>query len=233
LTILNPSGGEDFIFDEIGLYSPGLPAAASSGYTSIFVNNKTSTDPTSVQPNDILNIGLNVDGKDYSATLTVPASGTGPTGQITYGDICQGINSGDWVTGGDAIHDYVYVFITDDSGGTYDTIIGKQSYGLLTFQSRGTPGNGSGVIISCDDTDPSNFANVITQGICSNCNVSNIQGSDAGVANDTINSDNERERLLTHIIFNPIPKANDVAISIKYTLTISVCTTSDAEVSVL
>lgn len=236
-TILSPSSGDDFTFDEIGLYSPGLPAVSSPGYASIYVNDKVSTDTSPVAVNSTLTIDVEIDGLPYTSTLSVPSAGTGPTGQITYGDICEGINTGDWITDGDPINNLgvnsgVYVYITDNSGGTYPSIIGTQSYGLLTFRSHAT-GVDSSVVIGCDATDANDFGNVITGGICSNCNVSSITGQDAGVANDPLNPDNERERLLTHIIFVPIPKAKDVALSITYTLTVSVCNTSDADVSVL
>jgi hypothetical protein len=232
LTILSPSDDDVFTFDEIGLYSPGLPAVSSPGFSSIYVGDKTSEDVSPVVASSTLTIDITVDGNSYSATLSVPAGGTGPSGEITYGDICEGINTGSWISAGDPIDDYVYVYITDQSGGTYPSIIGKQSYGLLTFQSKEV-GSTSSVEIGCDAGDPNDFANVITAGICTNCNVSTIAGKDAGVANDPLNPENERERLLTHIIFTPIPKAADVAISITYTLTVSVCNTSDAEVSVI
>jgi hypothetical protein len=232
LSILSPTGDEDFTFDEIGLYSPGLPAVSSPGYASIFVNDKVASDVSSVPLNSTLTIDLTVDGLSYSATLLTPSAGTGPTGQITYGDICEGINTGSWLSGGDPINEFVYVFITDNSGGTYPTIIGKQSYGLLTFQSKDTGANSS-VVIGCNDSAPADFGNIVTDGVCANCNVSSITGQVAGVANDPIIPENERERLLTHIIFTPIPKAKDVAISITYTLTISVCNTSDSDVSVI
>lgn len=237
LSILNPTGEEDFVFDEIGLYSPGLPAVSTPGYSSIFVNNKTSEDPSPVAPNALLSLDLQIDGQLYSCELAVPPSGTGPTGQITYGDICEGINTGAWIVSGDQINDLgndagVYVYITDISGGTYPSIIGAQSYGLLTFQSK-TTGVDSNVVIGCNTNVVNDFGNILTSGVCANCNVSSIPGNSAGVANDPLNPENERERLLTHIIFTPIPKANDVAISITYTLTMSVCTTSDSEVSIL
>lgn len=232
VSILSPSGRDDFTFDEIGLYSPGQPAISSPGFSSIYVGDKTSEDVSPVVPNSLLILNIIVDGNLYTETLSVPASGTGPIGQITYGDICEGINSGDWHHSGAETNLVGYVYITDNSGGTYPSIIGRQSYGLLTFQSQ-TNGGNSSVIINCDTNVTEDFANVLTNGICANCNVSSTMGSNSGVANDPLNPGNERERLLTHIIFTPIPKAKDVAISITYTLTISVCSTSDSEVSII
>jgi hypothetical protein len=231
-SILFPTGEDVFTFDEIGLYSPGLPAVSSPGYSSIDVGNKTSEDVSPVVGGSTLTLNATVDSVNYSSTLTVPATGSGPGNEITYGDICEGINTGSWVTGGNAIQDFLFVYITDNSGGTYPTIIGRQSYGLLTFQSQ-TVGSTSNVSIGCNASDTLDFGNVLTSGVCANCNVSNYVGSDAGVANDPINPTNERERLLTHIVFTPIPKAQDVSISITYTLTVSVCNTSDTDVSII
>lgn len=232
LSIITPSGNDIFTFDELGLYSPGKPAVSSPGFASINVGDKNSEDISPIPVNSTLNIDLIVDGSSYSAVLTVPVSGTGPSGEITYGDICEGINTGSWITSGDDISDYVYVFINDISGGTYSSIIGRNSFGLFTFQSK-TVGSTSSVELGCDINDADDFSNVMTSGVCANCNVSQISGEDAGVANDPLNPENERERLLTHLIFTPIPKAQDVAISIVYTLTVSVCGTSDATVSII
>lgn len=231
-SILSPSGDDVFTFDEIGLYSPGAPAVSSPGFASINVGNKKSEDVSPVLGDAVLILTITVDGLGYTETLQAPTTGTGPTGEITYGDICEGINSGDWHSSGDYVNTVAFVYITDDSGGTYPSIIGRQSYGLLTFQSQ-TTGADSSVVIGCDTNIASDFGNVVTEGVCENCNVSSITGADSGVANDPINPENERERLLTHIIFTPIPKAEDVAISITYTLTVSVCNTSDSDVSII
>lgn len=230
-TILSPSGDE-FIFDEIGLYSPGKDAIASAGHSSVNVGNKNSEDISLVTPGSTLNLDLTVDGNSYTSVLTVPGAGTGPGGEITYGDICEGINTGSWITSGDSVNDFVFIFITDISGGTYPSIVGRQSYGLLTFQSK-TTGTASNVTIGCDIGDVNDFSNVVTAGVCANSNVSQISGDVAGSSNDPVTPGNERERLLTHIIFSPIPKATDVAISIVYTLTVTVKNTSDAVVSIL
>lgn len=231
-TILDPTD-DTFIFDEIGLYSPGKQAVSTSGYTSIDVGNKTSTDIVNPSIADaVLNLRLTVDGGEFNTVVNVPSMGTGANGGITYGDLCEGINTGSWLTGDDITND-VYCFITDKSGGLYDSIIERQSYGFLTFTSLTTGEDSSVNIENCQANQPDNFPAVLSNNICSNVNVFQADGSVPGSANDTVNPENERERLLTHIIFAPIPKATDVALSITYTLTVSVCSTSDADVSVL
>jgi len=217
-----------FLFDEIGLYSPGLPARNTNGYSNIDVNNKTSTDVAALEVSHSYALELNVDGTDYSCTITTPASGTGTDGQITYGDLCEGINDGSWISGGTDISELVYVYITDNSEGTYASIINKQSYGYLTFQSR-TTGTSSSVEVTCNAV-LDDFFYTLTGNDCADCNISTVSGVNAGVQNDPVTPDNERERLLSHLIFSPIIKSADRSITIEYTLTISVGQTSDSEV---
>ena len=126
----------------------------------------------------------------------------------------------------------MYVFITDRSGGTYPTIIGKQSYGFLMFQSK-TLGQGSSVTLNCSTAPPTNFFNVLTSGSCVNVNVNQEPGQNAGVANDPTNPANERERLLTHLIFDPILKSTFRSLKIVYILTVSVPKTTDSQVELV
>lgn len=238
-SIVTPSGLGDFIFDEIGLYSPGKDAAAVPSYASVNVDNKTSTSATPLSGNTAYDISVTIIndenplGITYEATITTPSSGTGTSGALTYGDLCEGINDGTWFTENlSTIQDYIYAFITDDSNGAYSTITGEQSYGLLTFQTKES-GAGVSLTLNCQQDTPTDLFNALTGNICTKCNVSSSSGADAGVANDPNTPDNERERLLTHLIFSPIPKAADVSISIQYTLTVSVSNTSDAVVNVV
>lgn len=230
-TITNPDN-RCFQFDELGLYSPGAPATATNGYSSVNVNDATSETATTLAPNTAYQISIDVDGITYNAVLTTPGGGSGPTSQFTYGDICEGINTGSWITGGDPINDVVYVYVTDRSGGTYPTIIGKQSYGFLLFQSK-TLGAGSSVNLNCSTASPTNFFNVLTSGSCVNVNVNQEDGENAGVANDPTNLSNERERLLTHLIFDPILKSTFRSLKIVYILTVSVPKTTDSQTEVV
>lgn len=219
-----------FLFDEIGLYSPGKPAKATNGYTTVNVGNKNSDDFINLTPGNVYNFIVTIDGTPYSADITVPLSGSGPSGEITYGDFCEGLNTGTWVSG-DAIDTFLYVYITDKSSGTYPTILGKQSYGFLIFQSK-TTGTDSEVSVGCRSIQVDDLMNVLTGSLCANCNVLSINGENAGVQNDPINPSNERERLLTHLIFDPVLKSEDRSIGIFYTLTISIAKTQDSVVDV-
>jgi hypothetical protein len=217
-----------FLFDEIGLYSPGLPARHTNGYANVDVNTKTSTDVAALAVSSAYNLEISVNGTAYSCVITTPASGTGSGGEITYGDLCEGINDGSWITSGTNISTLVYVYITDDSEGTYPTIINKQSYGYLTFQSR-TTGINSVVSLTCIP-EVGDFFYTLTGNDCADCNITAASGVNAGVQNDPVVPDNERERLLTHFIFSPILKSGDRSITIEYTLTVSVGQSSDSEV---
>jgi hypothetical protein len=223
-SITDPTTGtaqQYFDFNELGLYSPGAQAINTPGYSTVNVGDQTSTSVSLLNTSTQYTISLTVNSNAYSAVLQTPSTGTGANGAITYGDICEGINSGSWIVSGDPINTYVYVFITDDSNGTYPSIVGKQSYGLLDFQST-TSGVGSNVTLSCTSGAVSDFFNNLVNGICGYVNYTNVAGANAGVANDPLNPTNERERLLTHLTFATLRKSMDESWTITYTLTVSV-----------
>ena len=210
-----------FDFNELGLYSSGLQARDSSGYSSVNVGNKTSSDNSTLTPSTSYNITVTIDGVPHTSVIVTPSTGTGTAGALTYGDICEGINGGSWIVSGDPLYNYMYVFITDDSNGSYPTILAKQSYGYLNFQSL-TSGATSTVSLSCTSGLQTDFFNSLVSGICGNVNYIVVPGAIAGVQNDAVTPTNERERLLTHLIFAPIRKTQGSTIVITYTLTVSV-----------
>jgi len=219
-----------FVFDELGLYSPGKQATETSGHSSLNVGNKTSEQNTLLDVNTDYSLRINVNGTIYNTVIHTPGGGSGTGGLLTYGDLCEGINSGDWITSGDDITTVVMVFITDHSGGTYPSIANKESYGLLTFESL-TSGVTSTVDLTCDVSGGTSLFATLTNGLCEdNINVAQAPGSGAGVLNDPITPTEERERLLTHMVFPPITKTADKALNIVYTLTVSVSRTTDSRV---
>lgn len=213
-----------FLFDEIGLYSPGLPAVDTSGSSSVDVGNKISTDNSTITAG-VYSLEVEIDGVAYQSDITVPASGTGPSGTISFGDICEGINSGAWISGGDPINDFAFFFITDRSGGSYPSIIGQESFGFFTVQSL-SAGTSSTV-----DLSATGLLLALAQSIPANVNVNQTAGQNAGVIN-SVTPILERERLLTHVIFTPFLKSAESIKKIVYTITVSVQSTTDSDTTV-
>lgn len=218
-----------FIFDEIGLYSPGLPERATNGFSTVNVGNMTSDDLINLPPNSTNDFSIIIDGTEHNVTVNTPSSGSGADGALTFGDFCEGLNTGSWVTGN--LNTILYTYITDNSSGTYPSILNKQSNGFLIFQSK-TTGSNSSVEVLCVNVGEQCDLMCSMVG-CSNCNIETVQGVNAGIQNDAINPTNERERLLTHIIFEPIPKSADTILAITYTLTVSVARTKDSQTQIL
>lgn len=233
-----------FTFDEIGLYTTGAPAIDSAGSADVDVGNRTSEDDTGLLANTIYNFIVEIDGGGPQPIYfrTPAAGGSGPGGEILYGDLAEAINSGDvtWNTGwsgASPIPSSGTVSITDDTL-SFPSITGLQTFGFLRFSSGsvgassavvltdGTTGNAPGVL-----TDPS-IAGMPMIPLFSNLNpptggvlLTPNDGMDAGVQNDPVNPDTERERLLTHIIFSPVLKSGNRTLTVTYTLTISVART--------
>lgn len=212
----------DFVFDEIGLYTSGAPAINTSGYQFIEVGNRTSTDVTGLVAGLTYSFNISVNGGASTLiTFTVPETGgSGPAGEILYGDLCQAINTGDalWgFTGANPLPLGATVSITDITAGTFGTILGDQTYGYLKFQS---PTSGTTSSIS--------LAGAQTEALLASLNppigatlIAPVSGSLAGVQNSPTSPTTERERLLAHLVFSPVLKARNRTVTITYTISIS------------
>lgn len=226
---------DTFIFDEIGLYSTGQPAIDTAAATSVDVGNVVSTDDISPALSALTDyaVRLTTDAGTVDAVITTPAAGTGTgtSGAFTYGDLCEGINSGSWVTSGDLTA--FFFFVTDRSGGTYPTITGQESFGYFTVQRTVT---GAGTTLSMPNDTPIggdvNLFYQLASNIWANANINTQNGQDAGVQNNSTTPSEERERLLTHIIFTPILKSASSVIRVEYTITVSVAETNDSDSTV-
>lgn len=227
-----PENQEEFIFDEIGIYSSGLAAIDTAGFSSINVGtNKTSTSDISptLTPSTIFTVRVEIDGITRDVEILTPASGTGTNGTFTYGDLCEGLNTGSWVRIGSpfnfAFSNGAFFFITDLTGGAYPSITGQDSSGLLTVQSK-TTGTSSSIffpeITPIPITLEPNLIFTLVDELWSRANVNQIIGQNAGLINDPLTTENERERLLTHLIFEPISKSASSIIRVIYTVTIDV-----------
>lgn len=212
-TALNP-----FSFDEIGLYTTGTQALSSPGYQNVNVGNKSSTDNTNLIANVPYTFQLSVDNGGF-VTITVIS----PISQPTYGAFCDALNTGDvswnplWA-GVSPLPAGSTVSITDTTN-NYSTITGSVTYGYIKFTSA-TVGSTSSIVLNHGLVNDLFASNVLAPSLAANL-LSPIPGASAGVQNDPLAPQNERERLLTHLVFNPITKGPGRTLIITYTITVA------------
>lgn len=237
-----------FTFDEVGLWTGGQAQTATSGFQNIQVGipaNINSESDTGLVPLRTHDFVVTIDGgTPTTIEFTVPASGSGngtdaPLGAITYGDLCEAINTGDitWNAawgGANPIPGGSQLSMTDFSG-NYPTIVGAQTFGFLQLTSGGAPGASSSVLLAngtapvgspvvgfIDLFDPALGLNPPTGAALQ----TPVAGTDAGIQDDPVNPNSEAERLLTHVVFAPVLKAANRALNITYTLTVAVARTT-------
>lgn len=202
-----------FAFDEIGLYTGGTTAIATNGHQYIDVGTKVSTDNSGLTTNTLYNLVLSVDGgMDQTISFLTPGSGSGTMGEILYGDLCEGLNTGAW---GATLPSGVVVSMTDTSN-NWATIVDARTYGKLKISSP-TVGETSSVLIN--QTSSSAFLQSLQTYVQTEAPV---QGSNAGYRNSPTQYTKERERLLTHLTFTPIIKDPARTLTVSYTITITV-----------
>ena len=220
-----------FTFDEIGLWTDGLPQTPTAGVHELevgvaaTVDSDTST--TLLMANNPHAFEITVDaGTPTTISFDVPFDNP------TYGDLAEAINTGDvtwnaaWA-GVNPLPGGATVSITDTSG-SYPSIVGAQTFGFLRFTS-GSTGSGSSVLLEPIGTNNPIGGNSdmfpllnFPTGTDPSAAPTPVAGQDAGVQNDPVNPATEAERLLTHVIFSPIQKTADRTLSITYTLTVAV-----------
>lgn len=222
-----------FVFDEIGLYTSGTSAVNTSGYQQIDVGSRTSIDDTGLVNNTTYSFTISVDGgSPVSISFTTPAlGGSGLTGQILYGDLCQAINTGSvsWgFSGVSPLPGGAQILISDPTGGTFSTIVGAVTYGFLTFMS-GSSGVASRVVLD----DPSWTIRTTVTSFLPAINfpqggalMAPVTGTIAGLQNAPTTPTLERERLLAHLIFSPILKTATRVLNLTYTITVMIARTT-------
>lgn len=227
-TIALPEEGA-FNFDELGFYTPGKGAAAKPATLQLDVGGENSDSllpPSVPRDPDTLSINMEIDGVQNFTTITIPSGGgSGPSGEITFGDLCEGFNTGAWLSGS-PINESVELLISNNSTTTtYPSILGAETFGNLLFRTTESPGPSKSLVADC--ISGSFFEEL---GILGCASITETPGDSVGVLNDPATPSNERERLLTHITFPPILKKANRSIRIRYILTVSVAQVSDTVV---
>lgn len=221
-----------FTFDEIGLYTTGAPAIDSNGSQDVDVSNRTSEDDTGLLASTTYDFIIAVDGGALETiSFTTPTGGSGAGGEILYGDLCEAINTGDagWafavngtpVSGSSPLPGVGTLVSITDNTLAFPSITGSQTFGYLRFTSGSTGATSTVQLAAGPTNDMFAALNPPTGGTI----LTAVDGEDAGVQNDPVNPETERERLLTHIIFSPVLKSANRTLTITYTLTVSVART--------
>lgn len=216
----------DFVFDEIALYTSGAAAINTSGYQFIEVGNRLSTDVCGLVAGSAYSFNIAVDGgAPVTISFTVPVSGgSGPAGEVLYGDLCQAINVGDALWGFSGVNPLplgATMSITDPTASAFPTIVGEQTFGYLKVQSSSS---GAASAISLAGAQTTAFLISLNPPIGASL-LPSQSGSLAGVQNAPTAPTTERERLLSHLVFSPVLKSKNRQIQITYTISISFAAT--------
>jgi len=134
---------DDFVFDELGLFTPGRPPSPTSGYQFIDLSNKISTDDTGLNASDTTTYDFtiivdNVSEGPINVTPSVDFSGggSGTSGEILFSDLITNLNSKlTLATASITVPD-----VTPGIGG------GVQTFGFLQLTSNITGDNSSVVV---------------------------------------------------------------------------------------
>lgn len=214
-----------YTFDELGLFTAGLPPVATQGYQDVvLIGGKQYSDITHLQPYNPADSSthyrfkVTVDGIPKTIDLTLPI-GTGASGAITYTDLKQAIDSAR------TIDDQPLGFVVQV------TQPGVNTLGNLRLRSL-TAGANSAIVINDMSADAAGLAGKtwLFPKLLSAANSTtaylglgtSYTGQPQGEEDNPTYPQNERERMLTHLIFSPLQKDASRSWKITYKITVVV-----------
>lgn len=191
----------DYTFDEISLFSAGLGPTSTRGYQLIELPDKTADDisglETSMEYYILVDTG---NGPEQVSFMTRP-QGTAEGGRLTYRDIVTDFNN----SIGNQLG--IRLSVTDELNFIYNN-------GYMRIENLEV-GSNSFIEVS-NPPDSEERRRFLDSLIGLGNRQAPVHGTDAGVRNNKNNPELERERLLTHITFDPILKSINRILEIEY-----------------
>jgi hypothetical protein len=213
-SVINSTNGV-YTFDELGLFTAGLPPTATQGYQDVaLVAGKTYLDNTYLTSGASYRFDLTIDGIFKSVVVTPIGTGTG--GAVTYTDLKQAI---------DGLQLGVVAQVSQP---------GVNTLGNLRLRSI-TAGPDSSVVIRDMSTgaglNPGQLWLFNQLGLTSTVSTGSTAylglgttstGQLQGEEDNPSYPQNERERMLTHLVFSPLQKDASRSWKITYKITVIV-----------
>lgn len=204
-----------YTFDELGLFTAGLPPVATQGYQDVvLVTGKTYLDNTYLTSGASYRFDLTIDGIFKSAVVTPVGTGTG--GAVTYTDLKQAI---------DGLQLGIVAQVSQP---------GVNTLGNLRLRSI-TAGPDSSIVIRDMSTgvglnpgqlwlfNQLGLTSAVSTGSTAYLGLGTTStGQLQGEEDNPTYPQNERERMLTHLIFSPLQKDASRSWKITYKITVIV-----------
>lgn len=204
-----------YTFDELGLFTAGLPPTATQGYQDVvLVNGKTYLDNTYLTSGTSYQFDLTIDGILKSAVVT--PVGTGTNGAVTYTDLKQAI---------DGLQLGVVAQVSQPGVNTLGNLrlrsitAGSSSSVVIRDMSTGVGLNGGRLWLF----NQLGLTTSVPAGATAYLGLStSFTGQPQGEEDNPTYPQNERERMLTHLVFSPLQKDASRSWKITYKITVVV-----------